>query len=946
MPSSSYSSHGELSCKRFPAAVVFLLTISAVTSTFFSVISCDFLQVNRENKEINQFEEDSVGLFESWCFEKEENENIAQKYSSEDDTNWLVAQYSAAISVLLGFIAMALSVVLVSQCSADDSSKVILRWHIRGWRLLGICAGVCTLLNLLSFLIFDAKACRSEKQDCEIRLGSFLMICACVMFLSVVVITECTGPPVDPQLLDDDDEQGGYKGPPRGSIPYGDGEKFDDGGDDLKNITIDTYITDVEVGDGQNGDNAVAEAVYDHMSDITDDDLLSMVDKKKKVLKGRKYASLNDDNEIDVEIENRKGIDSGAVPAMNVLSPEALEVFDDVSFKTNASNNDQDGDNTVNNNENDFENPSAAYEKRMNKYGRQWDMHPDELLLPKALGTKKRLGKKKHSEYSMLGSDDEDDDKIDNSQLARTSNNRRTHHKNDTDKRQSSSSVISHLDERKSISKGRSKSVGVLPVPSQSTEVSSSLKPSKTYKSGESEEYLLHLLNDKRILDESTMSYETSGMDSPARGRKMSNTLPPGGRRRGRSTTPRSYGNYDTKMKHFSSAPSTPTGMYTYDSRIDKQINVVHKYIASNPNNDDARKMGLMLQEASSPVSKLTFDDMTQRSLYSPGRRPHLEARSKKYDLREQKGRRKPPPSLPIMLSPRRDDASVNHDKEKHMNKQSSKQIIDQNKTRKKISQNSSMPSFDEGASLIHRVKVSPLNLKQRNEETFETNSQSAALLDSSLSEDNASSVILGGTEKLGLNVDHLYGREKSTTSSVLYLGDEERKNAMRKLSSPVPFVSGQRSSSQSVTRGSASASPLRKVSYSPYRQNHASDKQLSWSSTGETTARSSSLPPVMRMRKLRQKLVKNRFSGKAQPQPSNRISFDKLSSRDQISPSVRDELGQAKFDWEEKRSKSNVLTMPTLSPLTSIGGDGVADDLSYDYRNDRFVPGRPYVTP
>eukprot|EP00814_Leptocylindrus_danicus_P017947 CAMPEP_0116028072 /NCGR_PEP_ID=MMETSP0321-20121206/15140_1 /TAXON_ID=163516 /ORGANISM="Leptocylindrus danicus var. danicus, Strain B650" /LENGTH=154 /DNA_ID=CAMNT_0003501815 /DNA_START=43 /DNA_END=507 /DNA_ORIENTATION=+ len=93
--------------------------------------------------------------------------------------------------------------------------------------------------------------------------------------------------------------------------------------------------------------------------------------------------------------------------------------------------------------------------------------------------------------------------------------------------------------------------------------------------------------------------------------------------------------------------------------------------------------------------------------------------------------------------------------------------------------------------------------------------------------------------------------------------------------------------------------------------------------SVDDERSRSASVPPVMRMRSLRQKIIQDRFtknfvntsipsSSSSSPMKDNGVASSSAAAaaalhvlpRDRVSLSVRDDAAQSKFEWEERQRK------------------------------------------
>ena len=882
---------------------------------FLGGTSCDYLQVNHSNATIFLFEEKSIGVF---C----EDEDA---YTADSDQLWQVARMSMIAGLAVGFASLSLSWTLATVCPAHDIKTG--SWHLRGWRILGVLSLITCAANLMSFLMFDSKPCNADSgNDCEIRLGSFLVICSCVLYVSTTVITECTNPPV---LIEDDKKES----------------------DDPRNVTIDTIIVDgMERGQQRNGYHALGSDVGSYssmnMSEITDD-------QNKHDQRGKRSPYLGEisprsaySNSSRAKIHpyplSPPSPASGARANLthpSAISPHALQMFDE-------------------------EDPAERLRENLEKVGRIWKQHPDEILVPtlqpesvNGISSPSRMSilsnrRKKSDRYAKLV---DEEDEMDADSIYDVNHSRK---QVSPILKMRSSDGISQINRKTELNQ---------PLLNDNLRApTGDVSLSKTYKSGESEEYLLHLLNEKRILDDSMMASQTSSrpIDEETQVSSKPSRLN-GRRRRGRSTTPRSRRGLGSDSvtrdsgKIYTSAPSTPTGMYTYDSHMHRQVVPNLNFAASNisritfdntmdSNDGEARSIfdAKDRQKSQDEMDMRTFLLRRQQVQYqnrdknqimkndpwnewsvkqknqnnfttlSPSMK-NMVRKPGAYEDRAHLSPKHPPPSLPIILSSSTGAREYDHSQQLPLS-------LSKDPRKKRIS-GSSAPSFDE------QVKSS---VGKPSFSASQSHTTRTALLDTSasLSDDNTSDIIGDNGEKLGLSLDKVYD-SGSQSPSILYLGERERITAMEKLQTPSPLVydiKRQRSHSFSGETRTGEL-PVHRAQAVP--QNTSRNINVSSTEEGdESRSRSCSVPPVMRMRKLRQKIIKSRFDvAPMSHQKSARI----LSPRDQVSLNVREESSKAKFDWEERR-RDRLIT-----PGQNTGQSGRSIDFHTEARTRSA-----YVTP
>jgi len=872
---------------------------------FLGGTSCDYLQVNHSNATIFLFEETSIGVF---CEDED-------SYTADSDQLWQVARMSMIAGLAVGFASLSLSWTLATVCPAHDIRTGT--WHLRGWRILGVLSLITCAANLLSFLMFDSKPCNADSgNDCEIRLGSFLVICSCVLYVSTAVITECTNPPV---LIEDDKKEP----------------------DDPRNVTIDTIIVDsMERGQQRNGYHALGSDVGSYssmnMNEITDDQKNHDQRGKRSPYLGEVSPRSAYSNSSRAKIHpyplSPPSPASGARANLthpSAISPRALQMFDE-------------------------EDPAERLRENLEKVGRIWKQHPDEILVP-TLQPESVNSISSPSRISMLSHRRKNPDRY--AKLVDEVDEEDAESIYDVSHSPKQVSPILKMRSSDGISQNNRRTELNQPLLEANLTNNNLRAPtggvslSKTYKSGESEEYLLHLLNEKRILDDSMMASQTSSrpMDEETQVSSKPSRLN-GRRRRGRSTTPRSRRGCgsDSVMlqtrdsgKIYTSAPSTPTGMYTYDSHMHRQVVPNLNFAASNisritfdntmdSNDGEARSIfdAKDRQQSQDEMDMRTFLLRRQQVQYqnrynknqnmkndpwnewsvkqknqnnfttlSPSVK-NMVGKPDAYEDRSPLSPKHPPPSLPIILSSSTCAREYDHSQQLPL-------TLSKDPRKKRIS-GSSAPSFDE------QVKSSF--------SASQSHTTRTALLDTSasLSDDNTSDIIGDNGEKLGLSLDKVYD-SGSQSPSILYLGERERITAMEKLQTPSSLVYDIKRQRSHSFSGETRTGEL------PVHRAHAvpqpTSRKINVSSTEEgDESRSSSVPPVMRMRKLRQKIIKSRFDvAPISHQKSARI----LSPRDQVSLNVREESSKAKFDWEERhRGNQDELISPVRNTRQSVSTD------------------------
>ena len=1039
--------HNTNSCTRvrLPAFLTALLLTLALTTSFLGSTSCDFLQVNAQNATLMYYEEDSIGIF---CVMDND------KYTAdviEQDTVWLITRVCVIVGLVLGFLTLTLGWVLVTVYPANDSTQKGLMYHVRGWRILGILSGLSTVANVLSFLLFDVAPCKAQGNACEIRLGCFLLIVSCVLYVSVVFVTECTSAPVSLDgaeaedwrnaTMETDEFEYGYGAKGRGGMS---------GGSSVSSCNMSSHMQDM---------SELTDAHLRHTTSHTDHNANAIQlspagsgNNNRRQVHPLHTQTHSGGTHVHYSRSNNHTLH---VQPNTTISPAALRILDDTdttvadSFVNKTGNDIVDVDIDANVAE-DEEDPAEAYAKYLDQHRRQWDTHPDELLVPELSPNGNANAAQRHKLFQRLKH---------HSTLNFEGYNKLMDDNSDIP------SIEDDVINSKKLNRSRSRSMGY---PTSHTAAN------RSYLSGESEAYLMHLIHDRGILDNtdtttipSVARTNTSSMDDNGNNQPPSNHRRP---RRGRSTTPRSYRTY--------SAPSTPTGQVhgTVNS-----MSAGRRHVTMTRYPDDTEEE----ETEEDDVSRITMDANRPRSYTLPYHTQHIPKNSGDKDASGTGAGRKTkysnPPKLPIMLSssasvgstarnmqdvmrmvPPRNVSRFNHGNANATVTSSKSTVTTRTRDIRKVQHNSNTKAAPQSAPSAAATMRTSYH-ETSSPSTPHSHAATTALLDESISDDqNDTSVMVRNhnvgkstklteneeeeEEALGLHSPLLLtphtashnnnvsatGSKRLHSPSILYLGEQERVNAIQRLNSTPNnmMVSRVRSNStgdvhsalqdqqqsvvfESSAHVSMEASPSRHVlqnkqqlqqQYRPHSSYHHTDRFRNPSSKStapngttridveggttmsnvtnmntineEESARSASVPPVMRMRKLRQKIMRDRFGNS----PNNNLGYSpsahtpntiisnsnnntipvhtrvggtslspSLQPRDRVSWSVREEIGQTKFDWEERRQQHN-MTTPPMSPLTSVGGMVEDEDLSYDYRNDRFVSGRsaikPFVTP
>mmetsp|Transcript_52336 Transcript_52336/g.61106 ORF Transcript_52336/g.61106 Transcript_52336/m.61106 type:complete len:257 (-) Transcript_52336:1093-1863(-) len=184
----------ESCCTRMPAISAATLSTMALLALYASGRTCRFLKIVSLSANSNLI----MDATENYQFT---NDHITIGILCEvpyidavGDLN--VDQWTVTISRLL----LGASVVVGFLCftiSWAISGLIIPSHHVsNSWKTFGYTATVCGVLQIAAtILIFSSDFCQHEELNCQVELGTFLLVCSSIFYLSILFITQYCEPP-------------------------------------------------------------------------------------------------------------------------------------------------------------------------------------------------------------------------------------------------------------------------------------------------------------------------------------------------------------------------------------------------------------------------------------------------------------------------------------------------------------------------------------------------------------------------------------------------------------------------------------------------------------------------------------------------------------------------------------------------------------------------------
>ena len=187
--------------QRMPALSAAIMSTLALSFSLWGGMTCDFIRVVSfpyaltiirdyvDDVNAGQNMPSSSGVLDESIYENVYFHSIGVYCYSElydIDAMWKVSRIFLGLSYTTGF------------------ATIFIGWAIsfavppngRNWKCLSLISASTAVLQIPVFLLFDSNPCTIDtNHTCQIRLGSFLLVCSSVLYVAITILTEWFDPP-------------------------------------------------------------------------------------------------------------------------------------------------------------------------------------------------------------------------------------------------------------------------------------------------------------------------------------------------------------------------------------------------------------------------------------------------------------------------------------------------------------------------------------------------------------------------------------------------------------------------------------------------------------------------------------------------------------------------------------------------------------------------------